>query len=132
MPPAACQLVVSLHRHTFPSPPRCVLQEKKKAEEERQRELNALFAVAIKQPKVPAGVDPKSILCEFFRHGQCTKGFKCKFSHDLNIERKVRTGAGSVSWPGAVDSLCLGFLCLACIFRPRRPLSAGFSWLLSF
>jgi hypothetical protein len=27
-------------------------QDKKAAEEERQRELNALFAVAIKQPKV--------------------------------------------------------------------------------
>lgn len=37
---------------------------------------------------VDAGVDPKSMLCEFFRHGQCTKGFKCKFSHDLNVERK--------------------------------------------
>jgi hypothetical protein len=32
------------------------LQDKKKAEEERQKELNALFAVAIKQPKVPPGV----------------------------------------------------------------------------
>jgi hypothetical protein len=31
-------------------------QDKKKAEEERQKELNALFAVAIKQPKVPPGV----------------------------------------------------------------------------
>jgi hypothetical protein len=27
-------------------------------------------------------------LCEFFRHGQCTKGFKCKYSHDLSVERK--------------------------------------------
>eukprot|EP00877_Chromochloris_zofingiensis_P008620 jgi/Chrzof1/4010/Cz13g17040.t1 len=36
-----------------------------------------------------AGVDPKSIVCEFFRHGQCTKGFKCKFSHDLAVERKT-------------------------------------------
>jgi hypothetical protein len=33
-------------------------------------------------------VDPKSIVCEFFRHGQCTKGFKCKFAHDLSVERK--------------------------------------------
>nr|XP_028961677.1 zinc finger CCCH domain-containing protein 11-like isoform X2 [Malus domestica] len=33
-------------------------------------------------------VDPKSILCEFFKVGQCTKGFKCKFSHDLNVQRK--------------------------------------------
>ena len=38
---------------------------------------------------MPAGVDPKSVLCEFFKHGQCTKGFKCKYSHDLNIERKT-------------------------------------------
>ena len=29
------------------------------------------------------------MLCEFFKHGQCTKGFKCKYSHDLNIERKT-------------------------------------------
>jgi hypothetical protein len=35
-------------------------------------------------------VDPKSIVCEFFRHGQCTKGFKCKFSHDLSVERKTQ------------------------------------------
>ena len=35
-----------------------------------------------------AGVDPKSILCEFFKVGQCAKGFKCKFSHDLNVQRK--------------------------------------------
>ena len=34
------------------------------------------------------GVDPKSILCEFFKAGQCQKGFKCKFSHDLNVQRK--------------------------------------------
>jgi hypothetical protein len=63
-------------------------KDKKKAEEEQARELASLFALAIKQPKVPLGVDPKSILCEYFRHGQCTKGFKCKFSHDLSVERK--------------------------------------------
>ena len=33
-------------------------------------------------------MDPKSVLCEFFRRGACTKGFKCKYSHDLNVERK--------------------------------------------
>lgn len=64
-------------------------KEKKEAEERRKQELNELFAMAIKQPKVPAGVDPKSVVCEFFRHGQCTKGFKCKFSHDLGVERKT-------------------------------------------
>jgi hypothetical protein len=104
---------------------------------DRQKELDELFAVAIKQPKLPpgagpfecycsvpprrahrasllallffsvrrsaglppsclfalgqfhgAGVDPKTVVCEHFRHGKCTKGFKCKYSHDLSIERK--------------------------------------------
>ncbi|KAK9865017.1 hypothetical protein WJX84_005705 [Apatococcus fuscideae] len=64
-------------------------KDKKKADEERAKELNELFAVAIKQPKVPVGVDPKSMLCEYHKAGQCTKGFKCKFSHDLNIGRKT-------------------------------------------
>ncbi|CAN1142889.1 Zinc finger CCCH domain-containing protein 11 [Linum perenne] len=66
------------------------LASKKKKEEEKakERELNELFKIAVSQPKVPPGVDPKSILCEFFKVGQCTKGFKCKFSHDLNVQRK--------------------------------------------
>eukprot|EP00198_Chlamydomonas_reinhardtii_P000117 XP_001689452.1 predicted protein [Chlamydomonas reinhardtii] len=51
-------------------------------------ELGNIFLPTIKQPKVPDGVDPKSIVCEFFRHNQCTKGNKCKFSHDLSVERK--------------------------------------------
>jgi len=28
------------------------------------------------------------VLCAFFKQGQCTKGDKCKFSHDLTLERK--------------------------------------------
>ncbi|CAH9099046.1 unnamed protein product [Cuscuta epithymum] len=63
-------------------------KKKKEDEKAREKELNDLFKVAVSQPKVPPGVDPKSILCEFFKAGQCTKGFKCKFSHDLNIQRK--------------------------------------------
>ena len=34
------------------------------------------------------GADPKSVVCAFFKQGQCTKGDKCKFSHDLTLERK--------------------------------------------
>ena len=33
--------------------------------------------------------DPKSVLCVFFKQGQCMKGDKCKFSHDLSLERKA-------------------------------------------
>lgn len=83
--------VQNLQQTVTNKPPKAVenkIKDKKKAEEDREKELAALFAVAIKQPKVPPGVDPKSIVCEYFRHGQCTKGFKCKFSHDLNVERK--------------------------------------------
>ena len=31
-----------------------------------------------------AGQDPKSIICPYFKQGTCTKGDKCKFSHNLN------------------------------------------------
>jgi hypothetical protein len=27
-------------------------------------------------------------VCAFFKQGQCSKGDKCKFSHDLNLDRK--------------------------------------------
>ena len=63
-------------------------RSEKRRKLEQQKELDALFALTIKQPKVPPGVDPKTILCEFFRHGKCTKSFKCKFSHDFAVERK--------------------------------------------
>lgn len=82
--------VQSLHQSVQPKPDPTKTAAKKKKEEEkaREKELNDLFKVAVSQPKVPVGVDPKSILCEFFKVGQCQKGFKCKFSHDLNVQRK--------------------------------------------
>ena len=39
--------------------------------------------------KVPFGVDPKTVLCIFYKQGNCEKGKKCKFSHDLSVERKT-------------------------------------------
>jgi len=58
----------------------------KKAAEDAKREAAKLFGIT--QQKVPFGVDPKSILCEFFKNGLCDKGSKCKFSHDPNVGRK--------------------------------------------
>lgn len=60
----------------------------KAAKERQQMENAALFKTVIVQPKVPLGVDPKSIVCEFFKAKQCSKGERCKFSHDLNVSRK--------------------------------------------
>jgi len=61
---------------------------KKELEKQKLEELNELFKPVQKQQVVPAGVDPKSILCNFFKQGTCHKGFKCKFSHDPGVERK--------------------------------------------
>jgi len=47
---------------------------------------NALLAGMIIQPKLKPGQDPKSVLCELFRHGKCKKGDNCKYSHDKDVE----------------------------------------------
>lgn len=82
--------VQSLKQSVQPKADAKKVDAKKKKEEEKakEKELSELFKVAVSQPKVPVGVDPKSILCEFYKAGQCAKGFKCKFSHDLNVQRK--------------------------------------------
>ncbi|KAI8994305.1 hypothetical protein BC832DRAFT_424947 [Gaertneriomyces semiglobifer] len=64
------------------------IEEKKAREAAKKAELAELFK-PIQTQKVPFGVDPKTILCAFFKAGQCQKGNKCKFSHDLNIDRKA-------------------------------------------
>ncbi|KAF3707933.1 Zinc finger CCCH domain-containing protein 15 [Channa argus] len=61
---------------------------KKSDKKKELDELNELFKPVVAAQKVSKGVDPKSVLCAFFKQGQCTKGDKCKFSHDLSIERK--------------------------------------------
>ncbi|KAK7345614.1 hypothetical protein VNO77_16221 [Canavalia gladiata] len=82
--------VQNLKQSVQPKPDPTKVDAKKKKEEEKakEKELNDLFKIAVSQPKVPVGVDPKSIVCEFYKVGQCAKGFKCKFSHDLNVQRK--------------------------------------------
>lgn len=62
--------------------------EEKKLKEAAEAERRALFNPVIDQ-KVRAGVDPKTVLCAMFKIGNCNKGTRCKFSHDLNIGRKV-------------------------------------------
>jgi len=75
-------------------------EEKKKEAEKAQREREKLASEAAKRAeaelfkplqvqKVPFGVDPKTVLCQFYKKGHCEKGRKCKFSHDLDVERKT-------------------------------------------
>lgn len=65
--------------------------EKKRAADEKKRaeeEMALLLKTVIVQPKLAPGVDPKSVVCEFWRAGQCKKGASCKYAHDLAVERK--------------------------------------------
>ncbi|XP_028029117.1 zinc finger CCCH domain-containing protein 15 homolog [Bombyx mandarina] len=67
------------------------VEDKKKEKEQKlkeQKELAALFK-PVQTQKVEKGTDPKSVVCAFFKQGQCAKGDRCKFSHDLTIERKA-------------------------------------------
>ena len=64
-------------------------EREKKAAEEAKREAEALLNKPAQIQKVPFGVDPKTVVCIFFKKGNCEKGKKCKFSHDLSLERKV-------------------------------------------
>ena len=63
-------------------------EAEKKAAEQAKKEAAELFK-PVQAQKVPFGVDPKTVLCMFHKKGGCEKGRKCKFSHDLNIERKA-------------------------------------------
>lgn len=76
-------------------------EEKRKAADKAQREREKAASEAAKKEaaelykpvqsqKVPFGVDPKTVLCQFYKKGHCEKGRKCKFSHDLDIERKAQ------------------------------------------
>ncbi|KAG8558562.1 hypothetical protein GDO81_017048 [Engystomops pustulosus] len=61
---------------------------KKDDKKKELQELNDLFKPVVVAQKVSKGADPKSVVCAFYKQGQCTKGDKCKFSHDLSLERK--------------------------------------------
>ncbi|KAL7813771.1 hypothetical protein V8C26DRAFT_430127 [Trichoderma gracile] len=64
-------------------------EKEKKAAEDARRETEALLNKPAQIQKVPFGVDPKTVVCIFYKKGDCEKGKKCKFAHDLSIERKT-------------------------------------------
>ena len=61
----------------------------KEAERVAKQEMEALLRAQIRQPPLPPGTDPMSVLCAFFKQNVCGKGAKCKFSHDKDVERKT-------------------------------------------
>ncbi|PGH14512.1 hypothetical protein AJ79_03005 [Helicocarpus griseus UAMH5409] len=63
-------------------------EKEKAAAEQAKREAAELFK-PVQVQKVPFGVDPKTVLCVFFKKGGCEKGKRCKFSHDPSVERKA-------------------------------------------
>ncbi|PSR82327.1 hypothetical protein BD289DRAFT_342654, partial [Coniella lustricola] len=64
-------------------------EREKKAAEDAKREQEELLNKPAQVQKVPFGVDPKTVLCIFHKKGNCEKGKKCKFSHDLELDRKT-------------------------------------------
>ncbi|KAJ0125460.1 translation machinery-associated protein 46 [Diaporthe amygdali] len=64
-------------------------EKEKKAAEDAKREAELLLNKPAQIQKVPFGVDPKTVLCIFHKKGNCEKGRKCKFSHDLELDRKT-------------------------------------------
>ncbi|XP_076178467.1 zinc finger CCCH domain-containing protein 15 homolog [Ptiloglossa arizonensis] len=62
------------------------LEKEQKLKE--QKELALIFK-PVQTQKIDKGTDPKSVVCTCFKQGHCTKGDKCKFSHDLSVERKA-------------------------------------------
>lgn len=62
-------------------------EKRMKAEMEKKRLDDPFFNIV--QPRVPFGVDPKTITCAFWAAGRCDKGGKCKFAHSKDAGRKT-------------------------------------------
>ena len=76
-------------RETLEKEKEKALRAKQKADDEKRAKEEAALIRPVQTQKVPLGVDPKTVLCAFFKAGQCDKGSKCKFSHDPDVGRKV-------------------------------------------
>lgn len=64
-------------------------KHEKKSKPDELADITKLLKPVTAMPKVDKDVDPKSVLCVFYKQGMCHKGDKCKFSHDLEIQRKA-------------------------------------------
>jgi len=66
-------------------------KQKKKTEQQKlQDEINSLFKPV--EQKVNKGVDPKSVLCAFFKQGQCKKETSANFPMICKSKEKEQRG----------------------------------------
>ncbi|KJE93756.1 hypothetical protein, variant [Capsaspora owczarzaki ATCC 30864] len=72
----------------FNSRPTGMPRRPKDDDDDLERDLFKPVLNAPVQQKVAVGADPMSVVCAFFKAGTCQKGNKCRFSHDLALERK--------------------------------------------
>jgi len=70
-------------------PARKLGEEPKKDKDAKLKEQKEMAQLFRPVQKVEKGADPKTVVCAFYKQGQCMKGNKCKFSHDLGMERKA-------------------------------------------
>lgn len=81
-------------------------QKGKEKKEEKEEE----YSTYLPAQKVPAGVDPKTVLCMYLKSGQCKKGDKCKFSHDLHVEKKGEKGEEIEREQGKTEKICKHYI----------------------
>ena len=62
--------------------------KKAKKKEEEEKALLASLYKTVDTVKSAKEDDPKQIVCAYFKQGLCQKGKKCKYSHDLEMEKK--------------------------------------------
>lgn len=55
--------------------------------------------------RLPEGVDPKTVLCGYYKAGKCKKGNKCKFSHNMDIERQSKNKKSLYEDPRETDTI---------------------------
>jgi len=64
-------------------------QPKKSKKDKSELDEFIAYKPAVEQAKLEKGVDPKSLVCQYFKQGKCNRGNKCRYSHDLEVERKA-------------------------------------------
>ena len=78
------------------------LEYQKKQDQKKEEEKNNLLAslfksvTTINQIEAKTGEDSKSILCAYFKAGVCKNGKKCKYSHELIVNKSIISFNGNL------------------------------------